>query len=731
MSIVSKSRSGRLGQKLYKFSVETRWLTMPDGVQLAASLYLPKPRRRGENFPVLLEYLPYRKDDTFYVIDHECFSYFAQLGFIAVKVDIRGTGASEGTVPEREYSDSEMVDCQSIIEQLAADPASNGNVGMFGVSWSGFNALQMAMRRPPALKAIHAVHASDDLYHDDLHFIDGNLHLDPYHLFINHELGLPRTPDYKLDQAYFDQRFDRRPWLFTYLNNQLDGPFWRVKSLREDYNQIDIPVYLIGGLLDGYRTAAMRMFDQLKVPVRCDIGPWEHSCPDSGSPGPNFEWQLRLGHWFNRYLQGADKGAKAPGNLPPQEPAPELFKETSRSRSQDLSNKPSKELMVYVRHGHAPDTEIETVPGYWRNDTWPPVGARNVDYHISGPGELSRRAKVGSASESIGAAKTGSASESIGAANTGSASELVGHGDQLEYHPFAGTAAGVWWGNKTGDMSGDDALSLVYDSRALSKPMQIIGAPQVRVKVKSTSAKAKWTVRLEDVAPDGQVMLITGALFHPAQAGDRLQPVWPQAGEVYQLDLALQFTTWTFQPGHKVRLAIANAQFPMAWPSPEPMISTVFSGEEGSTLTLPVVPVDGGQKPHLPRLATKLESPDSESIDFPGKPEAVTCNRVNKKTGALSHTIAANSAYRIRQRRYFVETSNTWSTFDKEPWRSSYLGVAQTTMISQGKNLRLRTRISVTSDQGNFYVTVLRTVIQNGKVIRRRRFNETIARRFQ
>jgi len=134
--------------------------------------------------------------------------------------------------------------------------------------------------------------------------------------------------------------------------------------------------------------------------------------------------------------------------------------------------------------------------------------------------------------------------------------------------------------------------------------------------------------------------------------------------------------------------------------------------------------------PHLPKVHDKQESPDSWSIDFPGKKEAATFNRFYKKTGRQSHTIVGNSAYKIREKRFFIETSSTWSTFDKEPWRSSYLGIAQTTIKWQGKNLRLRTRISVTSDKDNFYVTVLRSITNNGKVVRRR-FHETIARSFQ
>jgi len=674
-----------LTRRRYKFRIKKSWLTMPDGIRLAATSYIPVARHRGETFPVLLEYLPYRKDDTFYVVDYSFFSYQAQLGFITVKVDIRGTGASEGNIPEREYSETEMQDCEEIIKQLAARKPANGNVGMFGVSWSGFNALQMAMRRPPALKAIHAVHASDDLFHDDVHYIDGNLHLDPYHLYICHELGLPRTPDYKFDDQYFAQRFNHRPWIFTYLKNQLDGPFWRKKSLREDFGQIDIPVYLVGGLLDGYRSATARMFQELEVPVRCDIGPWDHSCPDEGAPGPNYEWQKRMGQWFNRYLRPDAKPAKP------------------RSH-------PQKELLVYVRHGHKPDVDIEQVPGYWRRDTLPAQHEKSLNLFLSGGKLVSRRLAPSESHDS--GART------------------------LDYKAFGGTAAGTWWGNTTGDMAADDADSLVFDSAPMRQVKQIVGTPRLSVAVSATSPKAKWSVRLEDVAPDGSVTLITGGLFNPAHRKSRLEPSLPEANSVYQLDLPLQFTTWTFQKGHKIRLAVSNAQFPITWPSVDLMVSTVFADGKTATLTLPSVPVDVCAVKDLPALAKKLKSPDSWSIDFgDGKPERRVFNRVNKRTGARSHVIEAKSAYVIdkdgTKRTYFAELTNTWTTKNDNPADSQYLGVGQTTIVSQGKRQKLRTRILVQSDAHNFYVSVVRTVSLNGKVLKRRRFCETIARQFQ
>src|SRR5256885_5420759 len=159
----------------------------------------------------------------------------------------------EGRLPPREYSDEEMRDADEIIAQLARLPEGNGRVGMWGISWGGFNSIQVAMRRPPALKAILAIAATDGLYHDDIHYIDGVLHVDQYALEIDHENGLPAPPDYPTDSAYFHDRFDSYPWILTYLKHPVDDAWWRRKSLRFHYGAIDVPCFLIGGQLDGYR----------------------------------------------------------------------------------------------------------------------------------------------------------------------------------------------------------------------------------------------------------------------------------------------------------------------------------------------------------------------------------------------------------------------------------------------------------------------------------------------
>lgn len=657
-------------KSLYRFDVKTGWLVMPDGVRLATTMYVPAARRPGQKFPVLLELLPYRKDDTFYVGDYPTYSYFAQRGFITVKVDIRGTGGSEGTVPDREYSDIELDDAEEIIRQLSSLKESNGSVGMWGVSWSGFNALQVAMRRPPALKAILAMHASDDLYQDDLHYIDGVLHLDPYHLFINHELGLPRTPDYSIDSRYFSDRFDRKPWLFTYLNQQRDGDFWRRKSLREDYSAINIPVYLIGGLLDGYRDTVVRLLEKLSVPVKADIAPCEHSSPDEGT-GPNYEWHDDAIRWFEHWLAGVDNGI-------------------------DRETVSRKDLMVFVRSGKPPQKDTYSTPGRYRLENWPIARAKKRKLYLSGRGSLTARPEPNST-------------------------------DKLPYSAGSGTAAGVWWGDITGDQSADDATSLVYDSGVLRQPARIIGFPQVQLDVSTDAPTTKWSIRLEDVAPDGTVALVTGKLVNGAHLAGRLSPADLVPGRKYRIATELHFTTWTFQPGHRIRLAISNAQFPMAWPSPQQSTNTVYTGRD-SALVLPVVNSPCERRLRLNKnIAPKLDCPDGESKDLTDSKSS----HFDPESGETTFTAKSHSTYTVKRRKFVVDGLNVWKTSQDNPSCSSYLGQMTTRVESARRKILLRTRMLVRSDAEFFHVSFVRDLFCNGKRVRRHTWKSSIERQHQ
>ena len=257
--------------------MEKAWIPMKDGVRLAATLYMPDGAKPGEKFPALLEYLPYRKDDGTAAEDYSKHSYFARRGYVGARVDIRGFGASEGVPPEREYSEQEQVDGEQVIAWLAHQAWSNGNVGMFGISWGGFTAEQMAMRHAPGLKAIVAVCATAELFHDDVHYMDGMAHIDEFELNMDMAQGWVGAPDYSLDEKTLGPRFDTPPWSLLYLKHQHDGPFWRERV--RPLSDIEIPTFLIGGMQDGYRDNIPDMLMQSKAPMQRDSGPMEPLVP--------------------------------------------------------------------------------------------------------------------------------------------------------------------------------------------------------------------------------------------------------------------------------------------------------------------------------------------------------------------------------------------------------------------------------------------------------------------
>jgi len=228
---------------------------------------------------------------------------------VSVRVDIRGLGASEGATPEREYSEQEQSDGEQVIAWLAHQPWSNGNVGMFGISWGGFTAMQMAMRHAPGLKAILAVDATAELFHDDVHYIDGMAHVDEFELNMDMAQGWVGAPDYSLDEKVLGPRFDSPPWSLLFLKHQHDGPFWRERV--RPLSEITIPTFLIGGLQDGYRDSVVDMLMQSKAPIKAIVGPWNHSFPNDADFGSRVEWRDQAVRWFDYWLKGRDTGMRS------------------------------------------------------------------------------------------------------------------------------------------------------------------------------------------------------------------------------------------------------------------------------------------------------------------------------------------------------------------------------------------------------------------------------------
>ncbi len=659
-----------LSQPVYDFVIETTWLTMKDGIRLSATLYKPVPRIPQEKFPVILEYLPYRKDDESYSGTYAKYTYFVRRGFIMASVDIRGTGSSEGTFPLREYSEEELEDALEVIDQLSKLPESNGNVGMWGISWGGFNSIQVAMRRPPALKAILAAMATDDLFHDDIHYIDGAFHVDEWAFWFDHAKALPATPDYLLNDEYFENRFNSYPGLLTYLKQQKDGDFWRKNSLRWQYDRIQIPCYLIGGLLDGYRDSIPRMLEKMKVPLKAVMGPYNHSWPDDGVPGPNYEWRHEAVRWWDQWLKGKETG---------------------------ILDEPR--FILFIREAHPPDPELEITPGYWISGEWPIPETTWKKFYPSQNSQLL---------EGLG-------KEGI---------------ESLRYIPTYGIATGLWWGEATDDMRPDDAGSLVFSSQILEEEFVIAGFPRVFLRVSADAPLAHWVARLEDVWPDGRVSLVTGALLNSSQRNSRLEPEPLKPFQEYDLEFEMHFTTWTFKKGHRIRVSVSNSLFPMIWPTPHQMTTKLYLGTENTRIELPVIPSHGHKKPSLLPPEPREARPDCRDLGGGAWPKGFYEWRRDLWKGVVSVEWRGWSSYEIENRRYHSTEKNYYQTNEKDPARSLFLGEASNRIELPGRTIYLLTKAEISSDSKYFYVTFTREIYENEKFLRRKEWKEKIERFF-
>jgi len=649
--------------------MEKTWIPMKDGVRLAATLYMPDGAKPGDRFPALLEYLPYRKDDCTATEDYSKHAYFARRGYVGVRVDIRGFGASEGVPPEREYSEQEQEDGEEIIAWLARQPWSNGNVGMFGISWGGFNSLQMAMRHPPALKAILAADATAELFHDDVHYMDGMAHIDEFELNMDMAQGWVGAPDYSLDEKVLGPRFDTPPWSLLYLKHQHDGPFWRdrVRPLSE----ITIPSFLIGGLQDGYRDNVTDMLMKAKGQVRAIVGPWNHTFPNNADFGPRIEWRDQAVRWFDHWLKGRNTG---------------------------VENDPR--LIIYMQHWHPPDPNLPEVPGEWRReDSWPPKEAKASPLFFEPNHTLA-------------------------------ATEPQADTHRLKYIPSVGVEAGFWWGELLSDTRPVDAFSLVYDSAPLQEDLAILGRPRAKLRASATAPLADWFARLSDVAPDGEVTQITGAGINGAQRESMSQPRALEPGKIYPLDIEMHLTSWVFPKGHRIRVSISNAQWPMIIPTPYAMTTSLELGSaEGSRIVLPVVPEHGEAAPAFSPPQPSEERTDIKSEGFPW-PGEWTLERDEARQKSTVHW-KGKDAYEYPWGKEDDYESLSYDADDAHPETSSVRGEAESIFTLKGRTLTWRGHLLVTTDQQNFYYKYTRELLKDGQMLKTKTWQETIPRDHQ
>ena len=273
-------------------------IPLSDGCVLTARLWIPQDAEINP-VPAIVEYIPYRQHDGTAALDARTHPYFAGHGYAAIRVDIRGSGNSEGVLHD-EYLKQEQDDALEILAWIEIQPWCSGSIGMIGISWGGFAALQIAALRPPQLKAIITVCSTDDRYTDDVHWMGGCLLTSSVSwgagIFgVKHRPPDPSVVGDKWRDMWRERLESNSIPLISWLKHQQRDGFWQHGSVCEDYDAIDCAVYAVGGWTDGYTDAIFRLMENLKGPRRALVGPWTHVYPHFGFPGPAIHGWLWLG----------------------------------------------------------------------------------------------------------------------------------------------------------------------------------------------------------------------------------------------------------------------------------------------------------------------------------------------------------------------------------------------------------------------------------------------------
>ena len=525
------------------------WIPLSDGTRLAATLYLPDA---PEPQPALLEALPYRKDD---VTAHYAGEYrrLRDEGAYAVcRLDLRGTGSSEGLAVD-EYPPQEQADLREVIEWLARQPWCSGRVGMYGTSYSGFNSLQVAMTRPPELGAICTIFSTDDRYTDDVHYGGGvrrALDQVDYPLYMVAMNALPPNPGIAGDawRQMWEQRVEGlEPWILRWLEEQTDGPYWRHGSLRPHYESIACPTMIVGGWADGYHNMTFRTFERLTCPKRLLIGPWAHTSTETSRPGPRIDLVPEMIRWWDRWL---------------------------RDRSNGIDEEPP--IVVFARRSTRPEPDLDEMRGRFRFEpAWPPQRGQEESRALDSAALLGR-----------------------------SGDERDGW-DRLEVRGDVGPHASIWCAGHLPygpplDQRPDEAYSLCYEWPPLDEELEILGYPRVELALRSSAPVAFVSAKLCDVFEDGTSALVSRGIFNLTHRDSHTQPQPLDPGATYRVTVELDATSWIWEPGHRVRLDLAGADWPSSWPPPEPL--TLSVERAGSALVLPVLKGASGVASE-PRLA--------------------------------------------------------------------------------------------------------------------------------
>ena len=646
-----------------------------DRITLSAAIWRPITAIE-QPLAAILEYIPYRKRDGTAARDALNHPYFAGHGYACVRVDLRGSGESEGLLDD-EYTAQEQDDALEVLAWLADQPWCNSNVGMIGISWGGFNGLQIAARRPPELKAVVSIAASVDRYADDIHYKGGCLLAENFGWATQMMSYMSRPPDPLLIgdrwQTIWLERLQSLPHLAeTWFSHQQRDDYWRHGSVCEDYSRITAPVLIVGGLADGYMNAIPALLSHLQTEVKGILGPWVHLYPHLAVPGPRIGFLQECLLWFDHWLKGQPNGVE-------KQPA----------------------LRAYRREFDIPSPSAQHRSGSWIAETiWPSP-------HIS-PQTLYLNPTGLEPTATEGDALICNSPEDVGI-----------HAG--EYFAWQGP-------DQPGDQRDEDSRSLIFDYPITDRPLDLLGRPELHLRLSANRPQAHIAVRLNEVSDDGTSVRVSYGVLNLSQ---RQQPDAPPqaltADDPVDICLPLDMTCHRFRPGNRLRISISNSYWPLIWPDPEPVTLKIIPG--ASSIRLPVRTQRDQPDPDwqpavsAPPLALRDLRPTNRQRriihNLTDGRTIVDINYDNGKTQDPDHGLISSSIHRER------------CTIDPRDPNTARMECHWTQELQRDDwTVRTETRSTLHCDAEHFYLSaVIEAYIGDSKV-HERQFHATVRRRF-
>lgn len=649
---------------------ENLGIILSDGCRLSARTWIPE---NAHEFPVpaILEYLPYRKRDGTIARDELTHPYFAKRGYASIRVDIRGNGDSQGIMLD-EYTSQELNDAVEVINWLAKQPWCSGTVGMMGISWGGFNSLQVAALQPKPLKAIITLCSTVDRYADDIHYKGGCL--------LNENLGWgstmwaysSRPPDPALvGQAWrkmWQERLEAEPFLpIGWLKHQRRDNYWKHGSVCEDFSKIKAATLAIGGWGDGYKNTVSHLVENLSCPVKGIVGPWIHKYPHFAVPGPRIDFLHEALRWWDRWL---------------------------KNEKTNVENDPA--YTVYLMDGVEPKSSYDYRKGQWVSfDQWPaqlPIKTLNLNKDLGLRKQKENVRKIISSPQTCGL-------------------------DGGEY-------CAIWLGpDLPGDQRIDDVNSATFTTEELTKQIDIVGAPRVKLKLRPTTSTAQISVRLNHIHPTGASTRITYGVFNLGYVDGFDNPRKLRKGETISIEFNLDQIAYSVSKGHKIRLSISNAYWPLLWPTPEKGAIEVIAG----SIDIPFI--NDGLYNFRKFLPEKADEPwKTKTIRKP-----TNTRKVIRNIGSDEVTVEIIDDFgSVRDLTHDLEIGSIareWWTIQPDDPLSANGRTHWTEERSRGEwKTRTETFATMRSDAENFYIHAKLEAYENEKLFFEKEISETINR---